>query len=191
MSRVGRKTIDLPKGVTAQVTAEAGTQEAGSQGSISKITVKGPKGQLQMPINPAITVEIEGATINCKRTSDLGPDRAAHGLTRALIANMAQGVSTGFERKLEINGVGYRAEVSGKKLVMQLGFSHPVEFALPEGIAAKIDKNVIILSGIDKAALGLAAAKVRSFRPPEPYKGKGVKYLEETILRKEGKAAGK
>jgi large subunit ribosomal protein L6 len=183
MSRVGRKEIDLPKGVTAQIAPTAGEGR--------KITVKGPKGQLEMPVNPAVEIEVAGSKVNCKRSSDLGPDRAAHGLMRALIANMAQGVSTGFERKLEINGVGYRAEVSGKKLVMQLGFSHPVEFALPEGVGAKVDKNVIILSGIDKAALGLAAAKVRSFRPPEPYKGKGVKYLEETILRKEGKAAGK
>jgi large subunit ribosomal protein L6 len=153
--------------------------------------VKGPKGQLARSIHPAVKVAVEGNQLTCLRTGDDGPSRAAHGLMRALIANMTQGVSTGFERKLEINGVGYRAEVAGKKLVLQLGFSHPVEFPLPDGIAAAVDKNVVVLSGIDKEAVGRAAAKVRSFRPPEPYKGKGVKYLEETILRKEGKAAGK
>jgi large subunit ribosomal protein L6 len=178
MSRVGKKPIELPSGVSAQV---AGTT----------ITVKGPKGQLERPLHPAIKVAVEGNQITCLRTAEDGPSRAAHGLMRALIANMTQGVSQGFERKLEINGVGYRAEVSGKNLVMQLGFSHPVEFPLPDGVAAKVDKNVVTLSGIDKEKLGLAAAKVRSFRPPEPYKGKGVKYMEETILRKEGKAAGK
>jgi large subunit ribosomal protein L6 len=183
MSRVGKKPIDLPKGVTAQI--------AGTEADDRKITVKGPKGQLVRTLHPAIKVQVEGNQINCLRTSEDVTSRAAHGLMRALIANMTHGVSEGFERKLEINGVGYRAEVSGKKLVMQLGFSHPIEFPLPDGVAAKIDKNLIILSGIDKEALGLAAAKVRSFRPPEPYKGKGVKYLEETILRKEGKAAGK
>jgi large subunit ribosomal protein L6 len=178
MSRVGKKIIDVPKGVSISLAGQ-------------KLTVKGPKGQLEMAVHPAIKVAVENNQVTCLRTAEDGPTRSVHGLTRALIANMTQGVSTGFERKLEINGVGYRAEVSGKKLVLQLGFSHPVEYVLPQGISAAVDKNVVILSGIDKGALGLAAAKVRSFRPPEPYKGKGVKYLEETILRKEGKAAGK
>ena len=178
MSRVGKQPIELPKGVTAQITGD-------------KITVKGPKGSLDRALHPAIKVALEQDKIICTRSNDEGPARAAHGLMRALIANMAKGVSVGFERKLEINGVGYRAEVSGKKLVLNLGFSHPVEYALPEGVGALVEKNVVTLSCIDKEQLGLAAAKVRSFRPPEPYKGKGVKYLEETILRKEGKAAGK
>ena len=179
MSRVGKKQVDLPKGVTAQIGP--------SPGEGKKITVKGPKGQLEMPINPAVTVEVAGSAVTCKRTSDLGPDRAAHGLMRALIANMAHGVSTGFERKLEINGVGYRADVAGQKLNMALGFSHPVVFELPKGVAAKVDKNVVILSGIDKEQLGETASKIRAIRPPEPYKGKGIKYVEETIKRKVGK----
>jgi large subunit ribosomal protein L6 len=113
-----------------------------------------------------------------------------HGLVRANLANMINGVSAGFQRRLEINGVGYRAEVSGKKLTLQLGYSHPIEYQLPDGITAALEKNVLVLTGIDKQLLGATAAKVRSFRPPEPYKGKGIKYAEETILRKVGKAAG-
>ena len=124
------------------------------------------------------------------RKNDSKPAKAAHGLMRALIANMVQGVTKGYERKLEINGVGYRAEVSGKKLVLNLGFSHPIDYPLPEGISAKVTKNVLLLTGIDKQLIGSAAAKIRSFRPPEPYKGKGVKYMEERIIRKVGKAAG-
>jgi large subunit ribosomal protein L6 len=177
MSRVGKKVIPLPKGVTVQMADD-------------KITVKGPKGQLARDMHPLVQVTVEAETLTCHRLSEDPPTRAAHGLMRALIANMVQGVSGGFDRKLEINGVGYRAEVNGKKLVLQLGFSHPIEYPLPEGVSAAVDKNVVTLSGIDKELLGRAAADVRSFRPPEPYKGKGVKYLEETILRKEGKAAG-
>ncbi|HVJ88944.1 MAG TPA: 50S ribosomal protein L6, partial [Labilithrix sp.] len=126
-----------------------------------------------------------------ERRGEEGKDRAAHGLVRALVANMFTGVTTGFTKTLEINGVGYKAEIKGTKLVLSLGFSHPIEYALPEGITAKTDKNQLILSGIDRQALGAAASKIRSFRPPEPYKGKGVKYIEETIIRKAGKTAGK
>ena len=177
MSRVGKKPIELPKGVT--FTASGGG-----------ITVKGPKGQLQMEMHPQVKVATEGNEVVCTRADDSRQARAAHGLVRAHVSNMVTGVSTGFQRKLEINGVGYRAEVSGKKLVLQLGYSHPVEFPLPDGVTAAVDKNMLTLSAIDKQLLGATAAKVRSFRPPEPYKGKGIKYLEETILRKAGKAAG-
>jgi len=178
MSRAGRKVIQIPKGVSVNI----------APGTVS---VKGPKGQLQFAL-PAlgIKVEQEGDQVVCTRAVEDRDTRAAHGMVRAQVANMVTGVSEGFKRVLEINGVGYRAEVSGKKLVLQLGFSHPVEFPLPEGVTAAVDKNLITLSGIDKQNLGATAAKVRSFRPPEPYKGKGVKYLEEQILRKAGKAAG-
>ena len=125
------------------------------------------------------------------KVGNLGAERAAHGLMRALVGNMLTGVTQGFTRQLEINGVGYKAEIKGGTIVLSLGFSHPVEYKLPEGISAKVDKNMLILSGIDKELVGAAAAKVRSFRPPEPYKGKGIKYKEETILRKAGKTAGK
>jgi large subunit ribosomal protein L6 len=177
MSRVGKKPIDIPKGVSVSIAAGV-------------LTVKGPKGQLQMDIPPDVTVTADAKEVVCTRGDDSRLSRAAHGLVRANAANMVRGVSEGFQRRLEINGVGYRAEVSGKKLVLQLGYSHPIDFPLPDGISAAVDKNQLILTGIDKQALGLCAAKVRSFRPPEPYKGKGVKYVEETILRKVGKAAG-
>jgi large subunit ribosomal protein L6 len=177
MSRVGKKPIPIPNGVTVSVADDL-------------ITVKGPKGQLQMDIHPAVKIAIEGSEVLCSRSDESRTSRAAHGLVRANAANMVRGVSEGFQRKLEINGVGYRAEVSGKKLTLQLGYSHPIEFPLPDGISAGVEKNVLTLNGIDKQALGLCAAKVRAFRPPEPYKGKGIKYAEETILRKVGKAAG-
>ncbi len=177
MSRVGRKPIPLPKGVTVNMGGEV-------------ITVKGPKGQLQMNLHPAIKIVAEGTELVCTRADETRESRAAHGLVRANTANLVKGVSEGFQRKLEINGVGYRAEVSGKKLTLQLGYSHPIVFPLPEGITAAVEKNQITLSGIDKQELGACAAKVRAFRPPEPYKGKGIKYVEETILRKAGKAAG-
>lgn len=177
MSRIGNAPIELPKDVTFNASAEA-------------LSVKGPKGQLQIKSNPFVTVSVEDGKIICKRIDDTKKARAMHGLVRALTANMVTGVTKGFERRLEINGVGYRAEVKGKSMVLNLGFSHSIDFPLPEGISAKVEKNIIILSGIDKQALGAAAAKVRSFRPPEPYKGKGVKYIEERIIRKVGKAAG-
>jgi large subunit ribosomal protein L6 len=176
MSRVGSHPIPIPKGVDIQVSAES-------------IRVKGPKGELRAPRHPLVDLVSEDGVLLCKRTSESRKSRAAHGLIRALTANMVHGVSHGFERRLEINGVGYRAEVAGDKLTLNLGYSHPIEYKLPEGVAAKVEKNQIVLSGIDKEMLGAAAAKIRSFRPPEPYKGKGVKYLEERILRKEGKSA--
>jgi large subunit ribosomal protein L6 len=181
MSRIGRKPLEIPKGVTVSITKDL-------------IAVKG-KGELKLKRHPSVEVkqdkdEGKDVLVFARRTED-GKDRAAHGLMRALVANMFTGVTTGFSKTLEINGVGYKAEIKGTKIVLSLGYSHPVEYTLPEGITAKVDKNNLILSGIDKQAVGAAAAKVRSYRPPEPYKGKGIKYQTETILRKAGKTAGK
>jgi large subunit ribosomal protein L6 len=178
MSRIGRKSLEIPKGVEVKITPDA-------------VNMKGPKGNLAVKKHPAVTVKQDGGSLVFSREGDEGADRAAHGLMRALCANMVTGVTKGFEKQLEINGVGYKAELKGQSIVLSLGFSHPIEYKLPAGISAKVDKNVLILSGIDKQAVGAAAAKVRSFRPPEPYKGKGIKYLNETILRKAGKTAGK
>jgi large subunit ribosomal protein L6 len=178
MSRIGNLPIEIPKGVTITITPAA-------------ITAKGPKGSLTMARHEAIEVKEEKGELVFIRKSEDKTTKAAHGLMRALTSNLVTGVTKGFERQLEINGVGYRAEVKGGTLVLTLGFSHPVEYKLPEGVTAKVDKNMLILSAIDKQQLGAAAAKIRSFRGPEPYKGKGVKYVEETILRKAGKAAGK
>ncbi len=176
MSRIGNAPVTVPKGVDVTLG--------------HTITVKGPKGSLELKSNPFVNIKDDEGKIVFERAHNSRPARAAHGLMRALVANMVHGVSKGFERKLEINGVGYRAEVAGQKMTLQLGYSHPVEYPLPEGVSAKVDKNIIILTGIDKQLLGACAAKIRSFRPPEPYKGKGVKYLEERIIRKAGKAAG-
>ncbi len=178
MSRIGNRTIEIPKGVTVTITPTA-------------ITAKGPKGSLSLDRHAAVEVKQQGEELVFTRRSDSKPDRAAHGLMRALTANLVTGVTKGFERQLEINGVGYRAEVKGQKLILTLGYSHPIEYTLPEGVTAKVDKNILVLSSMNKQHVGAAAAKIRSFRGPEPYKGKGVKYVEETILRKAGKAAGK
>ncbi|MGN6108732.1 MAG: 50S ribosomal protein L6 [Kofleriaceae bacterium] len=183
MSRIGRKPLEIPKGVQVSITKDA-------------ISTKGPKGTLSLKRHKDVEVkqtqdEDKKDVIVFERKGEEGPVRAAHGLMRALVGNMLTGVTTGFERKLEINGVGYKAEIKGTKVVLSLGYSHPIEYTLPEGISAKIDKNVLVLSGIDRQALGAASAKIRSFRPPEPYKGKGIKYVEETIVRKAGKTAGK
>src|SRR5437868_8720208 len=187
MSRIGRKPLFIPKGVQVTVTKDA-------------IAVKGPKGSLNMArqgttaaveIKQAKDEETKADIIVFERKGNLGNERAAHGLARALVGNMLKGVTDGFTRELEINGVGYKAEIKGQAITLSLGFSHPIEYKLPEGVSAKVDKNVLILSGIDKEKLGGAAAKIRSYRPPEPYKGKGIKYKEETILRKAGKTAGK
>lgn len=176
MSRIGNNPVEVPKGV--EVTLG------------HMISIKGPKGKLDLKSNSFVNIVESEGKIVFERAHNSRPARAAHGLMRALVANMILGVTKGFERKLEINGVGYRAEVAGQKMTLQLGFSHPVIYEMPAGISAKVVKNIIILAGIDKQLLGSSAAKIRSFRPPEPYKGKGVKYLEERILRKAGKAAG-
>ncbi len=174
MSRIGRKVIALPKGVTVKIDKEA-------------LTVKGPKGELKRIMPAGISVKVDGQNVQIGRADDSRENRSKHGMLRALCANMVKGVSEGFERQLEINGVGYRAEVAGQKLNMALGFSHPVVFELPKSVAAKVEKNMIILSSIDRAVLGETASKIRDIRPPEPYKGKGIKYVEEVIQRKVGK----
>jgi len=175
MSRIGKKPVVIPAGVTA--TVEGNT-----------ITVKGPKGEVKENFHPNVTVKVEGAEIIVERSSDDKFDRALHGLTRALINNMVDGVTKGFQKELEINGVGYRASMSNKDLVLNVGFSHEVKMVLPEGLSAEVPaQNKIIIKGIDKQAVGEFAAKVRAVRPPEPYKGKGIKYATETVRRKEGK----
>ncbi len=176
MSRIGRKPVPLPKGVTLN-------QKDGT------FSVKGPKGELVKKLPEGISIKAEGDTLNVSRADDLPPTRAKHGLVRAHLANMVKGVTEGWVRELEINGVGYRAEVTGDKLTMALGYSHPVVFMLPKVVSAKVDKNRVTLSSPDRDILGQTAAKVRELRPPEPYKGKGVKYVEEVIKRKAGKAA--
>ncbi|MBA3538541.1 MAG: 50S ribosomal protein L6 [Deltaproteobacteria bacterium] len=183
MSRIGRKPLEIPKGVQVTITKDA-------------ISTKGPKGTLSLKRHEDIEIkqtkdDDQKDVVVFERKGDTVPERAAHGLMRALVGNMLTGVTTGFTRQLEINGVGYKAEIKGPTIVLSLGYSHPIEFKLPEGIAAKVDKNMLILSGIDRQALGAAAANIRSYRPPEPYKGKGIKYIEETIQRKAGKTAGK
>src|SRR5215467_761892 len=175
MSRIGRKVLPLPKGVTL-------AQKPGS------VSVKGPKGELTKAIPTGVTIKTEADKITVLRADDERVNRAKHGLMRAHLANMVKGVTDGWTRELEINGVGYRAEVASDTLTMALGYSHPVVFKLPKGVGAKVDKNKIILSGADRDLLGQTAAKVRELRPPEPYKGKGVKYVEEVIKRKVGKA---
>ena len=179
MSRVGKKPIPLP-GKT-KITYKDRV-----------ITVQGEKGTLTRTIHPAIDLEVENDTIMVTMEQETRENRALQGLTRSLVANMVIGVNTGFKRVLEINGIGYRASVSGGTIVFNLGFSHPVNFDLPNGIAAEIDKNnTVTLSGINKELLGQTAASIRSLRPPEPYKGKGIKYAEEYIQRKAGKTGTK
>jgi len=165
----------MPKGVTL-------AQKSGG------VSVKGPKGELSKHVPAGITIKTEGDKILVLRANDERENRAKHGLMRAHLANMVKGVTDGWTRELEINGVGYRAEVSGDTLTMALGYSHPVVFKLPKGITGKVDKNRVALTGADRDLLGQTAAKIRELRPPEPYKGKGVKYVEEVIKKKVGKA---
>ncbi|HOB12270.1 MAG TPA: 50S ribosomal protein L6 [Syntrophomonadaceae bacterium] len=179
MSRIGKKPISLPQGV--EITVQD-----------NMVTVKGPKGTLAQAIPQGITVSKQDDQIVVERAGDSKQDRAYHGLTRALVANMVQGVSTGFERKLELVGVGYRAQLQGKKLVINIGFSHPVEVEPPEGIEFEVPAaNKITVKGIDKQLVGNTAAIIRDIRRPEPYKGKGIKYENEVVRRKAGKAGGK
>lgn len=177
MSRIGKKPIDVPQGVEITING-------------SDITVKGPKGTLSRTIDSHITAVLENNVLTVNRQSD--EYKALHGLTRTLISNMITGVTAGYEKKLEINGVGYRAAKQGKKLVLTLGFSHPVEFEDTEDIIIEVpDQNTILVKGIDNQKVGQFAANIRAKRPPEPYKGKGIKYAGERIIRKEGKAGGK
>jgi large subunit ribosomal protein L6 len=178
MSRIGKRIITLPKGVEVKTTA-------------GQVSVKGPKGQLQRVIPPLTTVKIGSDGVSIDATADAGRLASRmRGLSRALIANMVKGVSAGFTKTLELVGVGYRADVQGGKLVLNLGYSHPIEYPLPKGISAKVEEKQtrIILEGIDNELLGETAAIVRRFRPPEPYKGKGVRYQGERVRQKAGKA---
>ena len=179
MSRIGKLPIEIPKGVT--VTLEDLT-----------VTVKGPKGELTRQIIDAVTVVIDDNKLKVTRPDDSIKSRAAHGLTRTLLNNMVVGVTAGYQTDLEINGVGYRAELKGSDLHLSLGYSHPVIYPLPTGITVDVEKMTkLSVKGIDKELVGQTAAKIRSFRGPEPYKGKGVKYATETILRKAGKTGKK
>ncbi len=177
MSRIGRMPIALPKGV--EVKVEPG----------NLVTVKGPKGTLTRALHPDMQIEVAGGQVVVRRPSDARHHRALHGLTRALLANMVTGVSEGFRKELEIVGVGYRAELQGRKLVLSLGFSHPVEVEPPGGIAFEVDRSGRKFSvlGIDKELVGEVAAKIRAKRPPEPYKGKGIRYVGEYVRMKAGK----
>lgn len=179
MSRIGRLPITLPKGVEVKIEGD-------------KVTVKGPKGTLDMQIMPDIAVSLEENRVSVTRASEIKSVRAAHGMTRAIINNMVQGVSNGFEKILEINGVGYRAQMQGSKLVLALGFSHPVEVQPPAGIELAVDgPTKVIVKGIDRQKVGQIAANIRGYRPPEPYKGKGIRYAGEYVIRKAGKSGSK
>ena len=176
MSRIGRAPITIPAGV--EVTMAEG----------NVITVKGPKGTLERKLNPQISVEIENGVINVKRPDDEKQSRSLHGLNRTMISNMITGVTQGFSKELEVNGVGYRAAKEGTNLVLNIGFSHQVTIPEENGITIDVpNPNKIVINGIDKQAVGQFAADVRKRRPPEPYKGKGIKYVDEVIRRKEGK----
>lgn len=176
MSRIGRLPIAIPAGVKVHVTD--GT-----------VRVEGPKGALRQDLPSHVAVQVEGDHVHVSRENDESRARGMHGLARKLLANMVRGVSEGFTRSLEISGVGYRAEAKGRILMLSLGYSHPIAYQLPEGVTAKVDKQVsITLEGIDNQLLGEVAASIRRLRPPEPYKGKGIRYASETIRRKAGKA---
>lgn len=176
MSRVGRKPIEIPSGVTVTVNND------------NTVIVKGPKGELTNTFNPDITINVEENIINVTRPSDVKEHRALHGTTRALLSNMVEGVSKGFEKSLELIGVGYRAQKQGKKLVLNVGYSHPVEIDPEEGIEIDVPANTkVIVKGINKERVGAIAANIRDVRPPEPYKGKGIRYEGEFVRRKEGK----
>ena len=178
MSRIGRQPITVPAGTTAVIEG-------------SRLTVTGPKGTLEQQIMPGLKLSLEGDVLTVAIRGKHPEAEAAFGLMRTLAANMIIGVTQGFERSLEVNGVGYRANVAGNIINLSLGFSHPIAFDLPQGIAAKVDKNIITVSGHDKQLVGQVAANLRALKKPEPYKGKGIKYVEEKIRRKAGKAATK
>ena len=180
MSRIGRMPIAIPAGVTVDIAEN------------NKVTVKGPKGTLERVLPAEMEIKLDGTTVTVSRPNDLKKMKSLHGLTRTLIHNMVVGVTEGYEKKLEVNGVGYRAQKNGKTLVLSLGYSHPVEMTDPEGIEVAVDgQNLIIVKGIDKEKVGQYAAEIRSKREPEPYKGKGIKYVDEVIRRKVGKTGKK
>ena len=180
MSRIGRMPIAIPSGVTVDIAEN------------NKVTVKGPKGTLERVLPSEMDIKMEGSEIVVSRPNDLKKMKSLHGLTRTLINNMVIGVTEGYEKKLEVNGVGYRAQKQGKKLVLSLGYSHPVEMEDPEGLETVLDgQNIIVVKGIDKEKVGQYAAEIRAKRAPEPYKGKGIKYADEVIRRKVGKTGKK
>ena len=178
MSRVGKIPIEWPEGVTAQAEK-------------MRVRITGKRGELSLEPHGAVEIRLEGKTLLVTPTDNSSKARAMWGTSRALLQNMVTGVSVGFSKKLELNGVGYRAKVGGKTLNLTLGYSHPIDFPLPSGIEAKVSKNIIEITGSDKELVGRVAAKIRSLRPPEPYKGKGVKYVDERIIMKAGKAGVK
>jgi len=182
MSRIGKLPITIPSGVTAEKREN------------NVVFVKGPKGELSFKFHDLMKMEINENKITVTRSGDNKQNRSLHGLTRTLISNMIEGVTKGFEKRLEIQGVGYRATIQGTKAILNLGFSHPIEYDPPDGVTISLDadkKNIIIISGRNKQLVGEAAAKIRSFRKPEPYKGKGIRYENEYVQRKAGKSAGK
>ena len=178
MSRIGKKPVAIPKGVDIALKGDL-------------LTVRGPKGELKLQVHPNVKMNVENDHIAVSVTGENRELRSLHGLFRVLIDNMVTGVTQGFEKALEIVGVGYRAELKGRTAVFHLGYSHPINFELPQGIDAKIERTKIVLTGVDKELLGMTAAKIRSFRKPEPYKGKGIRYADEIIRRKAGKAGAK
>ena len=180
MSRIGKMPIAIPAGVTVEIAEN------------NKVTVKGPKGTLERVLPSEMDIKMEGSEIVVSRPNDLKKMKSLHGLTRTLINNMVIGVTEGYEKKLEVNGVGYRAQKQGKKLVLSLGYSHPVEMEDPEGLETVLDgQNIIVVKVIDKEKVGQYAAEIRAKRAPEPYKGKGIKYADEVIRRKVGKTGKK
>jgi large subunit ribosomal protein L6 len=177
MSRIGKQPVNVPSGVTVNVEAKS-------------VTVKGPKGVLSLPVPAGCNVTLDNNVIVVTRENDLKPIRAAHGTTRAHLANMVKGVSAGFSKDLEIIGVGYKAEAKGKSVTLTIGYSHPIDFPVPEGVTVETpEPTKIKISGIDRQKVGQVAAEIRALRAPEPYKGKGIKYSDETIVRKAGKSA--
>jgi large subunit ribosomal protein L6 len=177
MSRIGKKPIEIPEGVSVEIGE-------------GEVTVKGPKGELSQAVSPAMRVEQTNGTLSVERPTDRGEHRSLHGLTRSLIANMIEGVTRGFEKRLEIQGVGYRARLQGKALELSVGYSHPVSIPAPDGIEFEVPQPTeVVVRGIDKQLVGEVAAQIRKQRPPEPYKGKGVRYAGEYVRRKVGKRA--
>ena len=175
MSRIGRLPVTIPSGVTVTVTD-------------TTMAAKGPKGQLSRVLPSHVSVVVEGDKAVVSRVNDSKPARARHGLTRALLQNLVTGVTAGFEKKLQIEGVGYKAAVKGKSLELQLGYSHPIDYVIPAGLEIAVERNIITVKGIDREVVGQAAANIRGFRKPDAYKGKGVRYVGETIKLKPGKA---
>ena len=179
MSRIGKRPIDVPSKVAITINGQ-------------EVAVKGPKGELSRVLPAQIAIEQEGEIITVTRQNESRPARQLHGLSRTLVANMVEGVSQGFQKRLEIQGVGYRAQVQGRNLILNVGYSKPVEIVPPDGIQVAVENNTnVIVSGIDKEVVGNTAAKIRAVRPPEPYKGKGIRYAGEVVRRKAGKAGKK